>query len=85
MVRVTEGKRAIKVCRQAESRAAMKCAAQGLSGWRAPHIVMPALARAKYRVAEQLGGDPLILADAAETKICVLLSISTLAGWSLTP
>ena len=43
-------------------------------------IVMPALARAKRRVAERLGGDPLILADAAETKICVLLSISTLLG-----
>jgi hypothetical protein len=43
-------------------------------------IVMPILARAKRRVAVQLGGDPLILADAAETKICVLLSISTLAG-----
>jgi hypothetical protein len=43
-------------------------------------IVMPILAQAKRRVAEQLGRDPLILADAAETKICVLLSISTLAG-----
>lgn len=43
-------------------------------------IVMPLLARAKRRVGEQLGGDRLILADAAETKICVLLSISTLAG-----
>jgi divalent metal cation (Fe/Co/Zn/Cd) transporter len=43
-------------------------------------IVMPLLARAKRRVAMQLGGDQLILADAAETKICVLLSISTLAG-----
>jgi divalent metal cation (Fe/Co/Zn/Cd) transporter len=43
-------------------------------------IVMPVLARAKRRVAVRLGGDPLILADAAETKICVLLSISTLAG-----
>jgi divalent metal cation (Fe/Co/Zn/Cd) transporter len=43
-------------------------------------IVMPVLARAKRRVAEQLGGDPLILADAAETRICVLLSISTLVG-----
>lgn len=43
-------------------------------------IVMPALARAKRRVGEQLGGDPLILADAAETRICVLLSISTLLG-----
>jgi divalent metal cation (Fe/Co/Zn/Cd) transporter len=43
-------------------------------------VVMPLLARAKRRVAMQLGGDQLILADAAETKICVLLSISTLAG-----
>lgn len=43
-------------------------------------IVMPALARAKRIVGERLGGDPLILADAAETRICVLLSISTLAG-----
>ena len=44
---------------------------------------MPLLARAKRRVGEQLGGDQLILADAAETKICVLLSISTLAGLGL--
>lgn len=43
-------------------------------------VIMPLLARAKRRVAEQLGGDRLILADAAETKICVMLSISTLAG-----
>lgn len=43
-------------------------------------IVMPLLARAKRRVGEQLGGDPLILADAAETRICVLLSVSTLLG-----
>ena len=46
-------------------------------------IVMPVLAAAKRRVAEQLGGDKLILADAAETKICVLLSISTLLGLGL--
>jgi divalent metal cation (Fe/Co/Zn/Cd) transporter len=46
-------------------------------------VIMPLLARAKKRVAMQLGGDPLILADAAETKICVLLSISTLAGLGL--
>jgi divalent metal cation (Fe/Co/Zn/Cd) transporter len=45
--------------------------------------VMPLLARAKRRVAEQLGGDPLILADAAETRICVLLSVSTLLGLGL--
>jgi divalent metal cation (Fe/Co/Zn/Cd) transporter len=43
-------------------------------------VVMPLLARAKRRVGMQLGGDQLILADAAETRICVLLSISTLLG-----
>lgn len=41
-------------------------------------IIMPLLARAKRRVGLALGGDQLILADAAETRICVLLSISTL-------
>lgn len=46
-------------------------------------VVMPVLAAAKTRVAEQLGGDPLILADAAETRICVLLSVSTLLGVGL--
>jgi divalent metal cation (Fe/Co/Zn/Cd) transporter len=46
-------------------------------------VVMPILARAKRKVALDLGGDPLILADAAETRICVLLSISTLAGLAL--
>ncbi|WP_121257131.1 cation diffusion facilitator family transporter [Nocardioides ferulae] len=46
-------------------------------------IVMPFLAAAKRRVGEQLGGDPLILADAAETRICLLLSVSTLAGVGL--
>lgn len=46
-------------------------------------VVMPVLARAKRQVGEQLGGDPLILADAAETKICVLLSVSTLIGLGL--
>lgn len=46
-------------------------------------VVMPLLAAAKTRVAKALGGDPLILADAAETRICVLLSISTLLGLGL--
>lgn len=46
-------------------------------------IVMPLLARAKRQVGQALGGDQLILADAAETKICVLLSISTLLGLGL--
>lgn len=43
-------------------------------------IVMPLLAAAKRRVGQALGGDPLILADAAETRICLWLSASTLAG-----
>jgi len=46
-------------------------------------VVMPLLARAKRRVGLALGGDRLILADAAETRICLLLSISTLAGLGL--
>ncbi|RSM39569.1 cation transporter [Actinoplanes sp. ATCC 53533] len=46
-------------------------------------VIMPVLAAAKKKVAMQLGGDQLILADAAETKICVLLSISTLLGLGL--
>jgi divalent metal cation (Fe/Co/Zn/Cd) transporter len=46
-------------------------------------VIMPVLAAAKKKVAMQLGGDRLILADAAETKICVLLSISTLVGLGL--
>lgn len=46
-------------------------------------VVMPVLARAKRKVGDGLGGDRLILADAAETKLCVLLSISTLLGLGL--
>lgn len=42
-------------------------------------VVMPVLAAAKRRVGLRLR-DNLILADAAETRICVLLSISTLLG-----
>ena len=42
-------------------------------------VVMPVLASMKRRVGRRLG-DNLILADAAETWICLLLSISTLAG-----
>ena len=45
-------------------------------------IIMPILAAAKRRVGLKLG-DNLILADAAETRICVLLSISTLLGVGL--
>lgn len=42
-------------------------------------VVMPVLATMKRRVGRALG-DNLILADAAETWICLLLSISTLTG-----
>jgi divalent metal cation (Fe/Co/Zn/Cd) transporter len=42
-------------------------------------VVMPVLAALKFRVGRRLS-DRLILADAAETRICVLLSISTLVG-----
>ena len=42
-------------------------------------VVMPILAAAKRRVGRRLG-DNLILADAAETRICVWLSVSTLTG-----
>ncbi|UKA56634.1 cation transporter (plasmid) [Arthrobacter sp. FW305-BF8] len=45
-------------------------------------IVMPFLAVMKKRVGTRLQ-DNLILADAAETKICVLLSVSTLLGVGL--
>jgi divalent metal cation (Fe/Co/Zn/Cd) transporter len=45
-------------------------------------VVMPVLAAAKTRVGLRLG-DNLILADAAETRICLLLSVSTLIGVGL--
>ena len=45
-------------------------------------ILMPVLAAAKKRVGMALRDD-LILADAAQTKVCVLLSISTLLGVGL--
>ena len=45
-------------------------------------VVMPILAAMKKRVGRRLN-DNLILADAAETKICMLLSVSTLLGVGL--
>ncbi len=45
-------------------------------------VVMPVLAAAKTRVGRALA-DPLILADAAQTRICVALSGSTLLGVAL--
>lgn len=55
----------------------------GLALLLASVVVMPMLAHQERRVAESLGGDRPILADAAETKICVRLSISTLIGLGL--
>jgi divalent metal cation (Fe/Co/Zn/Cd) transporter len=46
-------------------------------------IVMPWLAWAKRRVGLALSGDRLILADAAQTQLCVLLSASTLLGLAI--
>ncbi len=42
-------------------------------------VVMPVLAAAKRRVGTALR-DPLVLADAAETMLCLWLGLSTLAG-----
>lgn len=42
-------------------------------------IVMPLLARAKRRAGERLGSR-LVIADAAETRLCAWLSVSTLVG-----
>jgi divalent metal cation (Fe/Co/Zn/Cd) transporter len=42
-------------------------------------IVMPILARAKYRAGRAMNSR-LVTADAAETKLCALLSVSTFAG-----
>ena len=42
-------------------------------------IVMPALARLKRRAGEAMGSR-LVIADAAETRLCAWLSASTLAG-----
>ncbi len=55
----------------------------GLAVLGASVVVMPLLARAKTRVGVALGGDRLILADAAETRLCLLLSVSTLLGLAL--
>ncbi|WP_448852139.1 cation transporter [Corynebacterium sp. 335C] len=41
---------------------------------------MPVLWRAKVTVGRRLGGDPLILSDAAETRICLLMTGSALIG-----
>jgi hypothetical protein len=46
-------------------------------------VVMPVLAVAKRRVGHALGDDRLILTDARQTEICIVLSLSTLAGLGL--
>lgn len=45
-------------------------------------VVMPLLARAKRRAGRELGS-AVVLADAAETRLCVLLSAVVLAGLAL--
>lgn len=42
-------------------------------------VIMPWLARAKRKTGEQMGSR-LVIADAAETKLCAWLSVSTFAG-----
>jgi len=42
-------------------------------------LVMPALALAKWRTGEALG-DPVVVADSAETRLCAYLSVVLLAG-----
>jgi divalent metal cation (Fe/Co/Zn/Cd) transporter len=42
-------------------------------------VIMPALARFKRQAGQALGS-PLVVADAAETRLCAWLSVSTLAG-----
>ena len=42
-------------------------------------VIMPLLARSKRRVGQQLGSN-LVVADANETRLCALLSASTLTG-----
>ncbi len=42
-------------------------------------LVMPTLARFKRQAGQALGS-PLVVADAAETRLCAWLSVSTLAG-----
>lgn len=49
----------------------------GLTG--ASIVIMPWLAWAKRRAGEQLGSR-LVIADAAETRLCAWLSVSTFAG-----
>lgn len=42
-------------------------------------VIMPLLARAKHRAGEAMGSR-LVVADAAETKLCAWLSVSTFLG-----
>jgi divalent metal cation (Fe/Co/Zn/Cd) transporter len=42
-------------------------------------VIMPTLARFKRHAGQALGS-PLVIADAAETRLCAWLSVSTLAG-----
>ncbi|WP_244310966.1 cation transporter [Corynebacterium hindlerae] len=46
-------------------------------------VVMPVLWWAKVRVGKALGGDQLILSDAGETKICLMMTAAALIGIAL--
>lgn len=59
--------------------AAPDTSAVGVALTGASIIVMPWLARAKRRAGESLGSS-LVIADAAETRLCAWLSVSTFAG-----
>lgn len=64
------------------SRATPEASVVGLALLAASVVIMPILAHLKRGVGLALG-DNLILADAAETRICLLLRISTLLGLGL--
>jgi divalent metal cation (Fe/Co/Zn/Cd) transporter len=53
--------------------------AVGIALTAASIVIMPWLAWAKRRAGEQLGSR-LVIADAAETRLCALLSLSTFVG-----
>lgn len=72
----------VEATRALLSRATPEASVVGLALLAASVVIMPILAHLKRGVGLALG-DNLILADAAETRICLLLSISTLLGLGL--
>lgn len=72
----------VEATRALLSRATPEASVVGLALLAASVVIMPILAHLKRGVGLALG-DNLILADAAETRICLLLRISTLLGLGL--